>query len=102
MDGSLQLLREINDMNCSEGTFMDANTAASAEFFRYEGFLVFPLHDALGTRAIYGADPHAQPAAFLRMAFVFLQDSDTHKGKKETFLLKLLKKENPNPFKGVL
>ena len=66
----LQLIRQINDADGFEGAFFDANPAAAAKGFRYDGFASF---DAYGfhSAAHHGAEANAEGIAFFDFAFVF-------------------------------
>lgn len=83
VDGMLEALGQVDDVDSIEGASVGADAAAGAECFVYDGLFVRwrPGHDAVFAFHVDGADFGAKvPAAPLWVAAIFANDGDAWHG----------------------
>ncbi len=78
----LQFFREIDDLDCVEGTFVDTDPASDAQYLADGGKSLLSQDDGLITHSHPGAEIVAFVRTFLWLASVFQQNSDPHDSHK--------------------
>ena len=74
-----QLVGEVDDADGFEGAFFDADAAAAAEGFCYDGFVSFNS-DGFYSASNHGAEVDAEWIAFFDFAFIFIKYGNTCHG----------------------